>query len=252
MPVEMLTYAQLGERLTISPEAARALVKRHRWPRSRSNDGKTLVQVDLTEISHSPIARAPQVPAGQQQIAALKQKIESLQAELIEAKTIASGHRADFERECERTNKLLAELLRATSDSSDAREKPRYSKESYRCCRSPGGAGWSMPSPLPCRKLPATRRKPPAASSNRIIEPVSRTADSHQWRQREVPASAPVASMMSMVPVVTMSCSPPTIARVGISAPVVLAVCVRIELCAPARIGNDVLRRRRPAEGEQP
>ena len=123
MPVEMLTYAQLGERLTISPEAARALVKRHRWPRSRSNDGKTLVQVDLTEINHSPIARAPQVPAGQQQIAALKQKIESLQAELVEAKTIASGHRADFERECERTNKLLAELLRATSDSSDAREK---------------------------------------------------------------------------------------------------------------------------------
>jgi hypothetical protein len=43
MPVEMLTYAELGERLTISPEAARALVKRHRWPRSRSNDGKTLV-----------------------------------------------------------------------------------------------------------------------------------------------------------------------------------------------------------------
>jgi hypothetical protein len=53
MPVEMLTYADLGERLTISPEAARALVKRHRWPRSRANDGKTLVQVDLTEISHS-------------------------------------------------------------------------------------------------------------------------------------------------------------------------------------------------------
>ena len=49
MPVEMLTYAELGERLKVSPEAARALVKRHRWPRSRSNDGKTLVQVDLRE-----------------------------------------------------------------------------------------------------------------------------------------------------------------------------------------------------------
>ena len=49
MPVEMLTYAELGERLKISPEAARALVKRQRLPRSRSNDGKTLVQVDLTE-----------------------------------------------------------------------------------------------------------------------------------------------------------------------------------------------------------
>ncbi|MGM4957221.1 hypothetical protein ACT4MK_17850 [Bradyrhizobium barranii] len=62
MPVEMFTYADLGERLKISPEAARALVKRHRLPRSRSNDGKTLVQVDLAEISHSPVTRAPQPP----------------------------------------------------------------------------------------------------------------------------------------------------------------------------------------------
>jgi len=123
MPVEMLTYAELGERLTISPEAARALVKRHRWPRSRSNDGKTLVQVDLTEFSHSPISRPPQAQSGHQLVTALKQKIEALQAELIEAKAIASGHRADFERECERTNKLLAELLKATSEGMGARER---------------------------------------------------------------------------------------------------------------------------------
>ncbi|MCK1517353.1 hypothetical protein IVB22_33595 [Bradyrhizobium sp. 190] len=123
MPVEMLTYAELGERLTISPEAARALVKRHRLPRSPSNDGKTLVQVDLTEINHSPISRQPQTPAGQQVVTALKQKIESLQAELLEAKAIANGHRADFERECERTNKLLAELLKATSEGMGARER---------------------------------------------------------------------------------------------------------------------------------
>jgi hypothetical protein len=123
MPVEMLTYAELGERLKISPEAARALVKRHRWPRSRANDSKTLVHVDLTEINHSPISRQPQVRPGDQVVAALKQKIESLQAELIEAKVVAAGHRADFERECERTNKLLAELLKSTSESIGAREK---------------------------------------------------------------------------------------------------------------------------------
>ena len=123
MPVEMLTYAELGERLKISPEAARALVKRHRLPRSRANDSKTLVQVDLTEISHSPISRQPQAQAGHQVVTALKQKIESLQAELIETKAIAHGHRADFERECERTNKLLAELLKTSSESAGAREK---------------------------------------------------------------------------------------------------------------------------------
>ena len=252
MPVEMLTYAQLGEQLTISPEAARALVKRHRWPRSRSNDGKTLVQVDLTEISHSPIARAPQVPAGQQQIAALKQKTRACRPSWSRRRPSPVAIAPISSANANVPTSFWPNCSGPLPTARMPGKKPRYSKESYRCCRSPGGAGWSMPSPLPCRKLPATRRKPPAASSDRIIEPVSRTADSHQWRQREVPASAPVASMMSMVPVVTMSCSPPTIARVGISAPVVLAVCVRIELCAPARIGNDVLRRRRPAEGEQP
>lgn len=124
MPLEMLTYAELGERLKISPEAARALVKRHRLPRSRSNDGKTLVQVDLTEINHSPVARAPQAPAGHQAaVTALKQKIEALQAELAEMEAVARGHRADFERECERTNKLLAELLKSSVETLAAREK---------------------------------------------------------------------------------------------------------------------------------
>jgi hypothetical protein len=118
VPVEMLTYAELGERLKISPEAARALTKRHRLPRSRSNDGKTLVQVDLAEISHSPVPRAP-AQAGP----SLKQEIETLRAELIEMEAVARGHRADFERECERTNKLLAELLKASTEAMAAREK---------------------------------------------------------------------------------------------------------------------------------
>jgi hypothetical protein len=39
----------LAERLKVSPEAARALAKRYRWPRSRANDGKTLVSVDLAD-----------------------------------------------------------------------------------------------------------------------------------------------------------------------------------------------------------
>jgi hypothetical protein len=124
MPLEMLTYAELGERLKVSPEAARALVKRHRLPRSRSNDGKTLVQVDLSEINHSPVPRAPHAAAGHQAVTtALKQQIETLQAELMEMEATARGHRADFERECERTNKLLAELLKSSVETMAAREK---------------------------------------------------------------------------------------------------------------------------------
>jgi hypothetical protein len=55
MPVEQLTYAQIAERVGVSSEAARALAKRMRLPRSRANDGKTLVAVDLAEIQHKPL-----------------------------------------------------------------------------------------------------------------------------------------------------------------------------------------------------
>ena len=126
MPVEMLSYAELGERLKISPEAARALVKRHRLPRSRSNTGKTLVQVDLTEISHSPVTRAPPTPAGHQVVTALKDHIATLQADLLEMKAIAGGHRADFERETDRSNRLMAELFKASNETTAAREKAAY------------------------------------------------------------------------------------------------------------------------------
>jgi len=126
MPVEMLSYVELGERLKISPEAARALVKRHRLPRSRSNTGKTLVQVDLTEISHSPVTRAPPTPAGHQVVTALKDHIATLQADLLEMKAIAGGHRADFERETDRSNRLMAELFKAGNETSAAREKAAY------------------------------------------------------------------------------------------------------------------------------
>src|SRR5438046_10721304 len=84
MPVEMLSYVELGERLKISPEAARALVKRHRLPRARSNTGKTLVHVDLTEISHSPVTRAPLTPVGHQVVTALQAHIATLQSDPLE------------------------------------------------------------------------------------------------------------------------------------------------------------------------
>jgi hypothetical protein len=54
MSVDTLTYAALGARLKISPEAARSLARRLRLPRSLSDDGKALVSVDLAEIRHTP------------------------------------------------------------------------------------------------------------------------------------------------------------------------------------------------------
>jgi hypothetical protein len=122
MPVEMLTYAALGERLNCSPEAARALVKRLRLPRRKANDGKVLVSIDLSEINHKPMMPA-RSPAGHHPVAAtLKARAEELQAALAKVEAMAASHRADFERERERAERLTVELLQATADTLAAKE----------------------------------------------------------------------------------------------------------------------------------
>jgi len=78
MPLETLTYAALGARLTISAKAARSLVRRLRLPRSLSDDGKALVSVDLAELRHTPR------PPGHREAGnvGLTAKIVALQAEI--------------------------------------------------------------------------------------------------------------------------------------------------------------------------
>lgn len=111
MPAESLTYAALAARLNISPEAARSFAKRLRLPRSLSNDGKALVNVDLAEIRHTP--RSPSLR---------KAEIETLQAEIARLKASAAIHRADFERERDRADRLRVELLKATAETMLAKE----------------------------------------------------------------------------------------------------------------------------------
>jgi DNA repair exonuclease SbcCD ATPase subunit len=119
MSVEMLTYAALGARLKVSPEAARSLAARLRLPRSRAPDGKALVSVDLAEIRHTP--RPPSThQAGN--IALLATKIETLQAEIARLETMVASHRTDFERERERADRLMVELLQTTAETVAAKE----------------------------------------------------------------------------------------------------------------------------------
>jgi hypothetical protein len=117
MSVEALTYAALGARLTVSPEAARSLAKRRRLPRSLSDDGKALVSVDLAEIRHTP-----RPPRGRQagNIAPFATKIEALKAEIVRLEARAVDNRADFERE--RADRLTVELLQATAETMAAKE----------------------------------------------------------------------------------------------------------------------------------
>ena len=119
MPVEILTYGALGARLKISPEAARSFAKRHRLPRSLSEDGRALVSVDLAEVRH-----VPQPPGHRQggDTALLAAKVVALQAEIAALEARSAGHRADYEHERERADRLMAELLQATAETTAARE----------------------------------------------------------------------------------------------------------------------------------
>jgi len=127
MSVESLTYADLAHRLGTTQEAARSLVRRLRLPRHAGNDGKTRVNVDLSDIQYKRLpARAT---ADRADIDALNARIETLQAELarleVENSCIqasAAGHRADFERERDRSDTIMSEALRLTKVAMSARE----------------------------------------------------------------------------------------------------------------------------------
>ena len=119
MPVEMLTYAALGARLGISPAAARSFAKRLRLPRSLSDDGKAMVSVDLAEIRHKPRSPASHEASDGARLVA---RIVALQADVARLEATSAGHRADFERERERADRLTVELLQATAETMAAKE----------------------------------------------------------------------------------------------------------------------------------
>jgi hypothetical protein len=110
MPIAQLTYAQIADRLGVSTEAARAIVKRHRLPRSRSNDGKTLAAIDLEEIRHKPLpARSARGDhAVTDVVATPKAKVVELEAELAAEQQRSAGHRSDYECERDRADRMIA------------------------------------------------------------------------------------------------------------------------------------------------
>jgi len=103
MPAEQLTFAQIAERLSVSPEAARAIVKRHRLP--RRNDGKTLAAIDPKEIRSVTDV-----------VTTLKARVAELETELAQAEERSAGHRVDFERERERADQLVTSQDRMVAE----------------------------------------------------------------------------------------------------------------------------------------
>jgi hypothetical protein len=104
MASENLTYAEIGARLGVSPEAARGLSRRLRLPRLRTDDSnKTLVAIDFAEIRHHPTPRH-QPADNQADIATLKERITALEAKLWAEQQRSGDYRTDFERERNRAD----------------------------------------------------------------------------------------------------------------------------------------------------
>jgi chromosome segregation ATPase len=90
-----------------------------RLPRQRRNNGNALAAVDLAE---RPIVAARSLERNQSVVATLTARIETLEAEFAKVEAAAAVHRADFERERERCERLTSEVLKATAETMAARE----------------------------------------------------------------------------------------------------------------------------------
>jgi hypothetical protein len=103
-------------------------VRRLRLPRHTGNDGKVRVNVDLAEIQYKPLpARSPgghriDIEDLKSQIVALQDELKDLEAENCAIRATAAGHRADFERERDRYDGLMVEVLKQTAAAMSARE----------------------------------------------------------------------------------------------------------------------------------
>ena len=114
MSAETLTYAAITDRLGFS-STIWGFVSRWRLP--RGNNGNAAV-----DLAERPTVAAHSQEGDQSVVATLSARIEMLESEFARVEAAAAVHRADFERERERCERLMAEVLKATAELMAARE----------------------------------------------------------------------------------------------------------------------------------
>ena len=75
-------------------------------------------------------------PGHRADVAALKAQITELEDELAKMEVVASGHRADFERERDRADRMMAEMLKATADLMAVKEAAARAQRELTVLRS--------------------------------------------------------------------------------------------------------------------
>jgi hypothetical protein len=127
MGLVRLTYEELGERLGMSPHAARMRARRRRWPIAKGNDGKARVSVDEAELvaeGERVHERAPersperaeheavQLSGLQATVLALTERAAKAEGENAVLRHLIDEFRAALERERARGDRLEAEARR--------------------------------------------------------------------------------------------------------------------------------------------
>jgi hypothetical protein len=117
MSVETLTHPGIADRPRFL-SAFQALVNRLWVPRRRRKDNTERITV----VADSPTVAASAPVDDRSLVATLMARIEALEADFAKVEAAAAVHRADFECERERCERLMAEVLKGTAEPMAARE----------------------------------------------------------------------------------------------------------------------------------
>ena len=120
MSAETLTFAAITDRLGFS-STIWGFVSRWRLPRQRRKYGNAAV-----DLAERPTVAAHSQEGDQSVVATLAARIEMLKFEFARVEATAAVHRGDFERERERCERLMAEVLKANSSASDRSTRLRW------------------------------------------------------------------------------------------------------------------------------
>lgn len=135
MALEWWTYAALGERLGISPEAVRQRAIRHEWTKRTGNDGKAEVRVDADELLAAQPPRPQEPPSDTSPtpdrdpvvhpaddrttdalVASLREMVERADAQAERERERAADERTRADRERDRADALAAELVKLQAE----------------------------------------------------------------------------------------------------------------------------------------
>jgi len=128
MPTQLLTYDELATAWGVSREAARKKVEGLRLPKQTGNDGRARIMVDLDDVQHRPMPKKERKPPGDRpETEALRQHVETLRAEVERHIALAATIRGDFERERDKAERALNDLVSLSEKLAEA-ERERAEK----------------------------------------------------------------------------------------------------------------------------